>query len=199
MPRRTARPVPRRFVRRQYQWFRLSDPHIHWIDMDLSGWSIGGGISFEFAEGTVMPGGGYLVVAVSPAAQPVNSVAARMEQANRAIGRVGNFIKSDATTISECCTRQDPGQRPGRCGISCKSRASNRSAAVRNARNTQLSPCACARRLGHAARFTCNAAVPGTNGVSGLWVPIRHFAPSSGGPRADRVSVANPLTNRCYD
>ena len=38
------------------------------VDVDMSGWSIGGGISFEFAEGTAIPGGGYLVIASSPAA-----------------------------------------------------------------------------------------------------------------------------------
>jgi hypothetical protein len=36
------------------------------VDVDLSGWSLTGGVNYEFAEGTVMPGGGYLVVAVSP-------------------------------------------------------------------------------------------------------------------------------------
>ena len=38
------------------------------VDVDLSGWSISGGVDFEFAEDTVIPGGGYRVVAVSPAA-----------------------------------------------------------------------------------------------------------------------------------
>ena len=37
------------------------------VDMDLSGWSIGGGTSFDFPEGTIIRGGGYLVVASSPA------------------------------------------------------------------------------------------------------------------------------------
>lgn len=38
------------------------------VNMDLSGWSIEGGIDFKFPEGTVLAGGGYLVVAISPAA-----------------------------------------------------------------------------------------------------------------------------------
>ncbi|HKS37845.1 MAG TPA: lamin tail domain-containing protein, partial [Verrucomicrobiae bacterium] len=38
------------------------------VNMDLSGWSIEGGIDFAFPEGTVLTGGGYLVVAISPAA-----------------------------------------------------------------------------------------------------------------------------------
>ena len=37
------------------------------VDMDLSGWKLDSSIHFTFPEGTVMAGGGYLVVAVSPA------------------------------------------------------------------------------------------------------------------------------------
>jgi hypothetical protein len=37
------------------------------VDVDLSGWSLSGGISYDFAEGTVLPGGGYLIVASAPA------------------------------------------------------------------------------------------------------------------------------------
>jgi len=38
------------------------------VNMDLSGWSLEGGIDFKFSEGTILTGGGYLVVAISPAA-----------------------------------------------------------------------------------------------------------------------------------
>jgi len=38
------------------------------VDMDISKWSLQQGISFEFPEGTVVPGGGYLVLAKDPAA-----------------------------------------------------------------------------------------------------------------------------------
>jgi hypothetical protein len=37
------------------------------VDVDLSGWIISGGIDFRFADGTVIPGGGYLLVSSSPA------------------------------------------------------------------------------------------------------------------------------------
>ena len=37
------------------------------VDMDLSGWSLSDGVSFVFPDGTLIPGGGYLVVASSPA------------------------------------------------------------------------------------------------------------------------------------
>ena len=38
------------------------------VDMDLSDWSLDGGVQFEFAEGTVIAGGDYLVIAEDPAA-----------------------------------------------------------------------------------------------------------------------------------
>ena len=38
------------------------------IDIDLSAWSLTGSVGFTFAEGTVIPAGGYLVVASDPAA-----------------------------------------------------------------------------------------------------------------------------------
>ena len=37
------------------------------IDIDLSDWEITGGVNFTFADGTVIPGGGHLVVARTPA------------------------------------------------------------------------------------------------------------------------------------
>jgi len=47
------------------EWLELHNQMA--VDVDLSGWSIAGGVAFTFAEGTVIPGGGYLVVAQSPA------------------------------------------------------------------------------------------------------------------------------------
>src|SRR5687767_11931417 len=38
------------------------------INMDLSGWRLDGGVNFTFAEGTIVPGGGYLVIASDVAA-----------------------------------------------------------------------------------------------------------------------------------
>ena len=38
------------------------------VDMDLSGWYLDGGIRYVFPEGTIVPGSGFLVVAVEPAA-----------------------------------------------------------------------------------------------------------------------------------
>ncbi len=50
----------------EFEWLELHNQMA--VDVDLSGWSITGGIDFTFAEGTVIPGGGYRVVAISPAA-----------------------------------------------------------------------------------------------------------------------------------
>ena len=38
------------------------------VDMDLSGWSLQGGIEYEFADGEEIPGRGYLVIAIDPVA-----------------------------------------------------------------------------------------------------------------------------------
>ena len=46
------------------EWVELQNQHT--VDIDMSGWSLQGGIRFVFPEGTVVRGGGYLVVAASP-------------------------------------------------------------------------------------------------------------------------------------
>src|SRR5438034_1909376 len=38
------------------------------VDIDLSAWSLQGGIGYTFAEGTIVPAAGYLVVASNPTA-----------------------------------------------------------------------------------------------------------------------------------
>jgi hypothetical protein len=51
-----------------------NEPALEWVelhnqmsvDLDISRWSLDGGIHFEFGEGVIIPGGGYLVVASSP-------------------------------------------------------------------------------------------------------------------------------------
>ena len=46
------------------EWLELHNQMA--VDVDLSGWSLTGGIDYQFAAGTVLPAGGYLVVAASP-------------------------------------------------------------------------------------------------------------------------------------
>ena len=48
------------------EWIELHNQMA--VDMDVSNWSIRGGVEFDFAEGTLVDGGGYLVVAADPAA-----------------------------------------------------------------------------------------------------------------------------------
>ncbi|MCK6522906.1 lamin tail domain-containing protein [Myxococcota bacterium] len=48
------------------EWIELYNPMA--LDMDLSGWSLQGGVSFTFDDGTVLPAGGYLVIASDPGA-----------------------------------------------------------------------------------------------------------------------------------
>ncbi len=47
------------------EWVELHNQNA--VDVDLGGWKITGGIDYTFAAGTVIRGGGQLVVAVSPA------------------------------------------------------------------------------------------------------------------------------------
>ncbi|HUT13223.1 MAG TPA: lamin tail domain-containing protein, partial [Thermoguttaceae bacterium] len=53
-----------------------ADDRLEWIelynqlavDMDISEWSLQGGVEYQFPDGTIVPGRSYVVVAVSPAA-----------------------------------------------------------------------------------------------------------------------------------
>ena len=47
------------------EWLELHNQMA--VDVDLSGWCLSNGVAYTFPEGTVIPGGGYLVVASSPA------------------------------------------------------------------------------------------------------------------------------------
>jgi len=49
-----------------FEWIELHNQMA--VNMDISNWSLAGGIQFRFPEGTVLHGGGYLVVALNPAA-----------------------------------------------------------------------------------------------------------------------------------
>jgi len=48
----------------QLEWVELYNQMA--VDMDISGWYLTNGIEYKFAEGTVVPGGGFLVIASSP-------------------------------------------------------------------------------------------------------------------------------------
>src|SRR5712672_1511561 len=48
----------------QMEWVELHNQMA--VDMDISGWSVANAVNYKFAEGTIVPGGGYLVIASSP-------------------------------------------------------------------------------------------------------------------------------------
>src|SRR5687768_13009550 len=48
------------------EWIELHNQMA--VDIDLSAWSISGDVDYTFAEGTIIRGGGYLVIASDPAA-----------------------------------------------------------------------------------------------------------------------------------
>ena len=48
----------------QTEWVELRS--LQGVDVDISGWRIDGGIDYTFPAGTIMPGGGYIVVAAVP-------------------------------------------------------------------------------------------------------------------------------------
>ena len=58
------------------------------VDMDISGWSIRGGIEFTFPEGTTVEGGGLVVVAITPVAMAAESGFA--DALGPFAGRLGN-------------------------------------------------------------------------------------------------------------
>jgi hypothetical protein len=55
----------------QLEWVELYNQMA--VDMELSGWQLSGAIQYTFAESTVIEGGGFLVVAISPSALEASS------------------------------------------------------------------------------------------------------------------------------
>ena len=47
-----------------FEWVELHNQMA--VDVELSGWTLDKGIQYTFPEGTVIPGGGYVVVSISP-------------------------------------------------------------------------------------------------------------------------------------
>ena len=50
---------------RSLEWLEIHNEMA--VDVDVSHWRVSGGIQFEFVEGSIIPGGGYSVIAASPA------------------------------------------------------------------------------------------------------------------------------------
>src|SRR6187399_2235659 len=49
----------------QSEWIELRS--LQGVDVNIGGWRIEGGVDYTFPLGTIMPGGGYILVAESPA------------------------------------------------------------------------------------------------------------------------------------
>ena len=65
----------------QLEWFELHNQMA--VDMDISDWFLSAGVFYRFPEGTIVPGGGYLVVAISPGA---------LEQSTGYPGALGPYV-----------------------------------------------------------------------------------------------------------
>src|SRR5690349_6332973 len=73
-----------------------NEPAMEWVelynqlavDLDISGWSLDGGILYTFASNTIVHGGNYLVVAISPST--LSSATGLTNVFGPFIGRLGN-------------------------------------------------------------------------------------------------------------
>src|SRR5436190_14026447 len=100
-----------------------SEPALEWVelhnqmavDMDLSGWSLQGGIGFDFPPGTVLAGDGYLVVATDPAAlQAASGYAGAL---GPLVGRLDNGgetleLRNNNDRLMDSITYSDQGDWP---------------------------------------------------------------------------------------
>ena len=97
------------------EWIELHNQMA--VDMDLSGWTLQGGVSFRFPEGTTVPGGGYVLVAKDPAAMAPQAGAAAVfgpfaGQLNNAGDQLRLLNRSDR--VMDELNYEDHG--PGRSG-----------------------------------------------------------------------------------
>lgn len=73
-----------------------NEPGMEWVelrnqlavDVDISGWSLGGAIQYTFPSNTIVPGGGFVVVALSP--QTLGAVLGTTNLFGPFTGRLGN-------------------------------------------------------------------------------------------------------------
>ena len=68
------------------EWIELHNQMA--VDMDISNWSLDGGVQFQFPEGTAIPGHDYLVVAINPAT--LNSTAGVNDALGPFVGNLSN-------------------------------------------------------------------------------------------------------------
>lgn len=73
------------------EWVELHNPNA--LDVDLSGWTLTGGISYRFPDGTVLPARGYLVVAADPDALAVAGAAGALGPFDGDLGDQGERVE----------------------------------------------------------------------------------------------------------
>ena len=74
----------------ELEWLELCNQMA--VDVDVSGWVLGDGVFFEFEEGTVVPAGGYMVIASS--AQALEEATGYAEALGPFVGRLRNSGES---------------------------------------------------------------------------------------------------------
>src|SRR5687768_5095176 len=85
------------------------------VDMDLSGWKLRGGVDFNFPNGTVLRGGGYLVVASNPAAlQTASGYAGALGPFEGRLGNSGEELelKNNSGRVMDSVDYKDEGEWP---------------------------------------------------------------------------------------
>jgi hypothetical protein len=94
------------------EWLELANQMA--VSIDLSGWSLADGITYTFPEGTIIPGGGYLVVAKSPGS-------ASLAGAGQVLGPYSGNLSNSGETVDllsrsgrlmDRCTYGDSGEWP---------------------------------------------------------------------------------------
>lgn len=85
------------------------------VDVDISGWYFGDGIRYDFAQGTIVPGGGFVVVATSPSAlQAATGFAAALGPASGRLDNSGEKLelRNPSHRIMDTLSYKDSGAWP---------------------------------------------------------------------------------------
>src|SRR3982750_3968691 len=73
------------------EWIELKN--LQAIDMDLSGWSLDAGVKYDFAAGTVLRAGGYLVVSANPQTLAANGYAGALGPFTGVLDNAGETLE----------------------------------------------------------------------------------------------------------
>jgi len=95
------------------EWVELYNPMSY--DMDISGWKLRGGVEYDFTNGTLVPGRGYLAVASSPTELTAHSGVTNV--VGPFSGRLGNNgeelrLRNNSGRLLDKVSYEDGGRRP---------------------------------------------------------------------------------------